>query len=194
VFAPQVVINGPSGGGFVGGVQAGHNWQVARAVAGLELDLSAGGIKSATGVIPVNGAFYTGTVAYTDKVNYLATARARLGWLPSDTILLYGTAGLAWGRFEHLADGVQTAPLAGTDNERSVFDRFGWVGGAGVEMMLPVAGWTGRIEYLHHDFGVVQETQTARSADPTFTSYAGSAGRHTIDVIRTGLSYKFGAR
>jgi opacity protein-like surface antigen len=127
-------------------------------------------------------------------VKYLGTVRGRLGWLPTDTVLLYGTAGLAWERFGRAqAESVTTA--AGTETGRSVdpSDRFGWVAGAGGEVMLGSSNWIARLEYLHYDFGRINADGTfAISAPGTSISAALTAGRQTIDVVRAGASYKFG--
>jgi outer membrane immunogenic protein len=95
----QPPINGIRSQGAVYGGQAGYNWQFGRIVTGLEIDFSATDIKGSNGV---TGTVPFGTTAITlgEQVNYLGTARARLGWLPTDNVLLYGTAGLAWERLD----------------------------------------------------------------------------------------------
>ena len=162
---------------------------------GFEIDLSAADIKgnSNTGAFAFPGVV-TGTLALDEKVKYLGTVRGRLGWLPTDTVLLYGTAGLAWERFERgRTESLTTAE--GTETERAVSpsDRFGWVAGAGGEVMLGSSNWIGRLEYLHYDFGRINSDSTFASSQPG-QSISGTitAGRQTIDVVRAGASYKFG--
>jgi len=164
-------------------------------VTGFEIDLSAADIKgnSNTGAFAFPGVV-TGTLALDEKVKYLGTVRGRLGWLPTDTVLLYGTAGLAWERFERgRTESLTTAE--GTETERAVSpsDRFGWVAGAGGEVMLGSSNWIGRLEYLHYDFGRINSDSTFASSQPG-QSISGTitAGRQTIDVVRAGASYKFG--
>jgi outer membrane immunogenic protein len=60
--------------GLVGGVQVGYNWQAGTIVYGLEADLSLSGA---------------------DHVDWLATARGRLGYLLQPRLMVYGTAGLS---------------------------------------------------------------------------------------------------
>jgi len=130
-----------------------------------------------------------------DDVKYLGTARARLGGVPFANwdVLLYGTAGLAWERVNRIDSTLLVVPgttqFATTTSPR---DHFGWVAGAGAEFRLGATNWIGRIEYLHYDFGTVEDT-TAVSTTPATPggTFADSAGRQTIDVVRGGLSYKF---
>ena len=86
---------------------------------------------------------------------YLGSIRARLGWLPIDNVLLYGTAGLGWERLDTNTGYRQRRPgrheqLIDSD---TASNRFGWVAGAGVEAKLPGSNWIGRLEYLHYGFG-----------------------------------------
>jgi opacity protein-like surface antigen len=189
-------IDGTKSKGWVGGGQLGHNWQYDRVVTGLEIDLSAADIKGNT-----NTGMNVGTpgnafsLSFDEKVKYLGTMRGRLGWLPTDNVLLYGTAGLAWERLERGENDLTVQP-AGTTNTRFVnpFDRFGWVAGVGGEVKLGSSNWIGRLEYLHYDFGRINQDASisvTQPGTPTFTA-ALTAGRQTIDLLRAGVSYKFG--
>ncbi len=71
-------------------------------------------------------------------------------------------------------------------------DHFGWVAGAGGEFRLGASNWIGRVEYLHYDFGTVEETTTVVTNAPD-QNFADRGGRQTIDVVRGGVSYKFAA-
>jgi opacity protein-like surface antigen len=186
-------INGPKSAGWVAGGHVGHNWQFERVVAGLELDLSGADIRGSS-TSPLLTA--SGTLTFTDKVKYLGTARGRLGWLPTDNILLYGTAGLAWERIEQ--GGIQVRSTGGF-TETSIgarpVDRFGWVAGVGAENLISGTNWVARIEYLHYDFGRASNTVSLIALNlPGIgsASLAESSGHQTIDVVRAGVSYKFG--
>jgi opacity protein-like surface antigen len=189
-------VDGTKSQGWAIGGQFGHNWQYNRVVTGLEIDLSAADIKGNTNTGVVAGTpGSTFTVSLDEKVKYLGTMRGRLGWLPTDNVLLYGTAGLAWERLERGENDLTVQP-AGTTNSRFVepFDRFGWVAGVGGEMKLGSSNWIGRLEYLHYDFGRINTDASltvVQPGTPTFTA-AFTAGRQTIDLVRAGVSYKFG--
>src|SRR4029077_4322462 len=82
----------PSGGVF--GFQAGHNWQWGPVVGGLEIDFDGASVKD------------TSTFFFTDipsstftqevRLDELASARARLGYLIFPNWLLFGTVGLGY--------------------------------------------------------------------------------------------------
>ena len=189
-------INGIRSQGAVYGGQAGYNWQFGRAVTGLEIDFSAADIKGSNGVTETTafgGGTFTTSLAINERVQYLGTARARLGWLPTDNVLLYGTAGLAWERLDVGSTSSQIAtpgPTTQILDQRQPVDKFGWVAGVGAEVMLGSPNWIGRLEYLHYDFGQVAGSITTIQAGG-FRD-ASTAGSQHIDVVRAGISYKFG--
>jgi outer membrane immunogenic protein len=190
--------NGALGGtrptGWVAGGHFGHNWQYDRVVAGLEADLSAADLKGASNTVTDIAGGTTLSLNFDDKVKYLGTMRGRLGWLPTDNVLLYGTAGLAWERFERAQSTTQTSP-AGSIVSRTMVpnDRFGWVAGVGGEVMLGSPNWIARLEYLHYDFGRINADGRFFSDVPGNTLDASiTAGHQTIDLVRAGVSYKFG--
>ena len=88
-------------GGALGGVEGGYNWQInQQLVVGLEADFDWSGIKG-TG----SSNFLFGSVPpipsssmATEEIKWFGTVRGRLGWLPTNNFLLYGTGGLAYGR------------------------------------------------------------------------------------------------
>jgi opacity protein-like surface antigen len=187
--------------GWLAGFHAGANWQGGRIVGGLEIDLSATGIKgsSATAVGPVPNEFGQASAfaSQSGKFEWLGSARGRLGVLATPDVLLYGTGGLAWTHYVHDENLLTTRdflpPFApGTDgafsNTSNANWRFGWVAGVGGEARLFNSNWLARLEYLHYDFG-----RSDTSAISMY--YAGPwprTGDHlTADVVRAGLSYKF---
>jgi opacity protein-like surface antigen len=183
--------------GFVGGFQAGANWQAGSWVGGLEIDLSATNLKgsssTSTGIITGGGATVIESSTPSDKFEMLGSARARLGYLFWPDVLLYGTAGPAWTRLVQSQHNTAFVALGGTppftiDGMTSTPSwRFGAVVGVGAEARLGQSNWLARVEYLHYDFG---KSDTSSSSDPT--DGALTSGNVTLDVLRAGLSYKFG--
>jgi opacity protein-like surface antigen len=57
--------------------------------------------------------------------------------------------------------------------------------------MLGSPNWIGRLEYLHYDFGRVLNDSSVAITSP-LTNASISTWRQTIDVVRAGVSYKFG--
>jgi outer membrane immunogenic protein len=189
--------------GWLAGVHAGANWQADRIVGGVEIDLSATGIKgsssSAVGpVIDPNGFGQdSALVRQSGKFEWLGSARGRLGVVATPDVLLYGTGGLAWTDYVHNENLLTTRnflpPFApGTDgafaNTSYQNWRFGWAAGVGGEVRLFNSNWLGRVEYLHYDFG---SSQTSATTMYYSGPWPRSADHLTADVVRAGLSYKF---
>jgi outer membrane immunogenic protein len=196
VFIPPFAIDGIRSEGSLFGGHAGYNWQYGRWVAGFELDVSAANLKGTSNAITFpSGLDGTATHYYADDVKYLGTARARVGVAPFAgccwNALLYGTAGLAWERVNRTTTEINTGFGPGfTRIDTLPRDHFGWVAGAGGELQIASSNWIARVEYLHSDFGTVEQTTHFISAS---TDIADKGGRQTIDVVRAALSYKFGS-
>jgi outer membrane immunogenic protein len=164
--------------GFIGGIYAGYNWQFGRIVAGLETDMAWANISDTIdvfgkiGVVPF-------AIEAEDKLHWLGTTRARLGVLPLETIMVYASAGLAYGGIEE-----NIISSIGSSSVQSSFaqsfsasdTRFGWAIGAGAEWALS-SNFLVRAEWLHYDLG-----STSNAFDAT-TSHSGN-------IMRAGLSYK----
>jgi outer membrane immunogenic protein len=122
------------------------------------------------------------------EIDYIATARARIGYTITPDALLYGTAGLAWERVDQMRI---TSLIDGTTTNAAAFDRFGWVAGGGLDAALGDGGWIGRIEYLHHNFGTVETTRHTTTDPPIATPpFTNTADDQTVDEVRAALVYK----
>lgn len=195
-FTPVAQVYGIKSQGWLAGGHSGYNWQYDRIVTGLEIDFSFSGLNGNSAAVTAPNGFpgFTTTTSLADRVNYLATSRGRLGWLPSDTVLLYATGGLAWERLARGLTSVTTGFGIVDDNRQTVrSDLFGGVIGAGAEWMPLGSNWIARLEYLHYDFGRPQATTTFTSTVPGDQPYSEKRGRQTIELLRAGISYKFGA-
>jgi outer membrane immunogenic protein len=138
-FEPAFVSNSPllldvappnaSPKGGVYGGHFGYNWQWGPAVGGLEVDFSGAEIKE-TSSFSIPLPILTG-IAFTRevKIEELASARGRVGYLIIPNLLLYGTAGVGWGHSR-----LNTTQFAGSVvSSTSYSNDFGWVAGAGAE-------------------------------------------------------------
>lgn len=161
-----------SGYGGLLGAQVGYNFQIGRAVLGLEGDYS-GAWLGGTDACP-NPAFNCG-----HDVNWLGSMRGRLGYTFNDNrSMLYGTAGLAW------IDGTAKTQAVGGANFGTLdFSQRGWVAGAGFEHML-TQNLSARFEYLYYGFDGINSP--AGNLDGGSTKIDLSS-----QVIRFGLNYKF---
>jgi outer membrane immunogenic protein len=89
-----------------------------------------------------------------------------------------------------------TAVSVVTTSGTGVGTSFGWVAGVGGETKIYNSNWLFRVEYLHYNFGdqggftgtgVTNSTQGTTVSATSLTT-----GHLTADVVRAGISYKFG--
>jgi outer membrane immunogenic protein len=111
--------------GFVGGVQAGYNWQTGPWVFGVEGDLQATGASDTFAPWKFSNPWF-------------GTLRGRAGYAINN-ILFYGTAGLAFGELSGQTFGL-------TESHTNA----GWTVGLGAEVGL-ARNWSAKVEYLYVD-------------------------------------------
>ena len=177
--------------GFIGGGQIGYNWQLRHAVFGLETDFDYLSLNQTTRLFDLAG---SGVVAFRlhDSVRWLGTVRGRAG-LALDNVLLYMTAGLAYGRTDHSVSDVANPPPSLQEVFRDFSTtKIGVVAGGGMEYGLDPR-WSVKAEALYVDLG--KHTGIFQSnGDPNLSS--GFVGRlETLDtmwIVRAGVNYKFG--
>jgi outer membrane immunogenic protein len=162
--------------GFIAGVTLGYNLQVAKNwVVGIEADISYSDVSGSFGpgnlAQPNGDSFGCGSVSCVTDVNWFGTVRGRIGYAVN-TVLLYGTGGLAFGKVE--SDIVNDTEFSARDINA------GWTAGAGVEFAF-APHVSAKIEYLHVDLG-----WTDRTGPRDFRADA------EFDVVRAGLNFRFG--
>ena len=161
-----------NGSGFIGGFQAGYNWQISQAVIGIEGDISWSSLSRSS---PVTAPAID---TFSSRLNWLATIRGRLGWA-FDRLLVYGTGGVAFADLSDQYTSLVGIPFTATPSS----SRTGWTAGGGVEYAV-TTNWTVKVEYLHVDLG-------SKSALDNFgTGYAFNF-KDSLDVGRVGINYKF---
>src|SRR5690606_30260538 len=88
-------------GGFIGGAQAGFNWQSGQVIYGLEADFQGSTVKAEDSidltVLPGDPNQTTITGEAGTKVEWFGTLRARMGYAVTERFMIYGTGGLAYG-------------------------------------------------------------------------------------------------
>jgi outer membrane immunogenic protein len=135
--------SGELSGALVGGT-IGYNYQMGRAVFGVEGDFGWSNIRGSSAC-----------VATTCSINndWLGTARGRIGYA-FDRVMPFVTGGAAFGN-------VKTSVASVGDTEDT---KLGWTVGGGVE--AAIAGpWTAKAEYLYVDLG---NTSSAVGFNATF--------------------------
>ncbi len=117
-------------------------------------------------------------IGLNSKIDALGSARVRVGYLFTPSLLAYGTAGARLGSRErpvNICDGSDCLDFAAKTN------LFGWVAGGGLEYKL-FEHVRIRGEYLHYDFG-----STSYAFQPILTINA----KITDDVVRGALIWSF---
>ncbi|MGP0091064.1 MAG: outer membrane protein [Xanthobacteraceae bacterium] len=173
--------------GVVGGGQAGYNWQTGKWVWGLEADLQASGHQGSATFACGAACPLPGTTATIDeKLEWFGTARARLGYTVTPTVLVYATGGLAYGEISMNGLGSPTPNTLSVSTLRA-----GWTVGGGIEAALG-RGWTGKIEYLYMDLGSVYGNDAVAPPPPPVHPTGFSAGSGITDnILRVGANYRF---
>ncbi len=208
--APNTVsqINGPAvagsssgtinSSGFTGGAQAGYNWQSGHMVIGGEVDFSAldlHGSRSASADYPFPSgvAGNTYTVGSSIDTDWLFTARGRLGWAWSTT-LLYATGGLATTDLRVNSTFRDNVSIVGpgASGDASASDvRVGWTVGGGAEWALD-RNWSLKGEYLYVDFGSVSLANVITNPDaPGRSDTLLLRSDLAVQIARVGLNYRF---
>ena len=141
--------------GFMGGAQGGYNWQTGQVVLGAEADLQFSGAEDTFAPWKFSNPWF-------------GTVRGRAGFAMSN-ILLYGTAGLAYGSLR------AQSTLTGVSETKTLP---GWAIGAGVEVALNT-NWSARAEYLYVDL-------SERSY-----SLTGTNNGFETSLLRFGVNYRF---
>jgi outer membrane immunogenic protein len=198
--------------GALGGLQGGYNWQLNRDwLLSVEADFDWSRIRgSGTSTFNFAGAPSSNFTADADVTSF-GTARVRVGYLPINDLLLFGTAGFAYGHLnENVALNAST-PLGATTKGGFGFfcggtggpncfigsssaTALGWTAGAGLEYSL----WKNisvKAEYLFVGLkGASVNVITVPAATvggflpSSFTASYGTVG---FSVVRVGLNYKF---
>ncbi len=158
-------------GGPIGGVQLGYNFVLpSHVLLGWEVDASFPNYIASNAVI---ASVATPRNQVTEELDYVATARARVGYA-FNPWLVYGTGGVALmgGRFFN--------DLRSGDEEKQLKSRIGGVVGAGAEYAVD-PNWTLRLEYLYGRFA---------NANVAFASGANYNSKADFSMVRLGLNRK----
>lgn len=178
--------------GFIGGSQAGYNWQWGHLVTGIEADFDYLHVNGAT-VSPSVRLGPTSQVvigSYGDA-NWLATVRPRIGWAANNW-LFYATGGLAVTDIND--DFTLTAGIPAGANIMLQAGRInndieaGYAVGGGIETGI-TDRLSLRVEYLHVDFG---RLNAPTSTDSHPAQIVTQSADFRSDMARVGFNYRLG--
>ncbi len=182
---------------FQGGVYAGYNWQFAsKLVAGIEGDVAWGSSSMTRGGIPGTYGNGVGGIVGIEaesvdssavKLGWDSSIRSSVGVLAFPTILVYGTAGVAFQQATVGAtcDGSNNSQCSVARSEAFSSVRTGWTVGAGLEGVM-TGNWLGKLEFRYSDFGRYNNAFFAGTGDDV------TANVH-IQTYKflAGIGYKF---
>ena len=139
-FDQQPGSIGQDDSSVIGGVHAGCNWQfVPQFVLGIEGDWSWTKLNG-TGSAPNN--FFDGTpvgsggITMSSDTKWLASLRARAGWVVLPQWMLYVTGGAAWARTDYAALDAYSGGCPNCGAVSFSHTATGWTVGGGTEWML----------------------------------------------------------
>lgn len=158
------------GQGFVGGANAGYNWQAGRFVVGIEADVGTG---SRMDFVHRNGFQAAGSTS----ISWQTSVRARFG-LAFGPVLVYGTAGVGWAKVSG-TDGPIAGPFARWDETRQ-----GSVFGGGLQYAL-TDRWSARAEALFGNYG-----GRCHKLAPLYPAVISCGGMRSTEA-RIGVNYRF---
>jgi len=149
----SITNNGAEPSGLFGGGQIGYNWQFGQIVIGAETDIQGSGADDTFAPWKFSNPWF-------------GTLRGRAG-LALNNILVYGTAGLAYGGI--------TGELVGLDESKT---HVGWTAGLGMEVGF-TPNWSAKVEYLYMDL-----------SDRAY-SITGASNGLEASMLRFGVNYHF---
>ncbi len=193
---------GTGASGFIGGGQAGYNYQSGAAVFGIETDFDGSSMSKSKSIIgspftvPL-ATFATGTDYFTTnasaRLNWLGTTRGRIGFVatPDNRLMFYGTGGVAYGGGNAHASVNDLDNLVGYYGSNSQ-TRVVWTIGGGVEYAI-TNNITIKGEYLYYDLGSSNRTITPLSSFPLSPVNSWITAKTTYEgsIFRAGVNYKF---
>jgi outer membrane immunogenic protein len=189
--------------GWQAGGTVGYNRQVApQWVLGFEMDFDGGdATANRTFAFPGNAGTVPFSTTYRKSVGFLGTDRVRAGFLPTPSLMLFGSFGLAWGETEMRSAFIcpTCAPPSATQAATAnTHHRWGaglaWGGGA-EWMFLP--NWSLKAEYIRADLGTtdsnIRYNYGPGGAPITNFSTMRSSATFVEDIVRVGVNFHFAA-
>ena len=204
---PWVNVDFPAGSlgnsntGFIGGGQAGYNWQTGSLVFGVETDFDGSSLSRSRNIIgpaftdPILGVNDNFTLNSSVRLDWLGTTRGRVGFVatPDNRLLIYGTGGFAYGGGSaHLNFYDNIDNFYWSSGSKSA-TRTGWTLGGGLEYAW-TNNWTVGAEYLYYNLGSRHLITAPNLAASNFFGaavYSDTKVNFDGSVIRARVNYKF---
>jgi outer membrane immunogenic protein len=176
--------------GFIGGAEIGYNYQFNNWVAGIEADMQGIAGQAVNGSITSTSGTLSSALSGSMDTRWLGTLRARFGFLPTPTLLVYGTGGLAYSEVSATTSLNQTdTGFTGSGTGGDGFAQLvtGWTAGGGVEWMF-TQSWSAKLEYLHYDLGTTSFTWQATDNRGGVYQNETTSIHNQGNIVRVGLN------
>jgi len=177
-----------------GGIKAGYNWQFANWVIGLEADWSDFRSEAKHSIGPTEyqcceGLHYT--LTQTAETDWLLTLRPRIGFVVSDSLMVFATGGLAVTNVKAGFDYTDTFVTTGARASQTETIA-GYVVGGGAEMLFG-SHWALGIEYLYASFdaGSLDVNNVKLSRVANGNGFSHETDDLSFHIGRIGLNYRF---
>jgi len=175
---------------FLGGGQAGCNWQTKTLVVGLEGDFdyfrSNSSFVNNTNMLPDLGVPFT--INQETSTDYIATVRPRIG-VAADRNFGYVTGGVAFTRATYTESYSDADAPSGVGTATATKSLTGWTAGAGWEYAL-TDHWLFRLEYLYASFPKTNAAGVIAAPGVGANVLQGSSDL-VIQVARAAINFKF---
>ena len=183
--------------GWIAGGTVGVNAQTGRFVFGVEGELLATGIKGNLASSVNLPGFLVVDSTYSSKIDWLALASARAGFVVGDRLMLYGKGGLAIAEERHTATAIQIAPLLSANLSGKAVHTGAVVGAGGEYAFAP--NWSVKAEYDYIKMFAQQVQFTANMAGGLFgpgatTVQAANRINQDLHLVKFGVNYHFNPR
>lgn len=177
--AAPIFVSNAEPKGAVAGLHLGYNWALSgNFVLGVEGDMEAGFGKASAAILSSPSLDPISTYATNGEITWQGSLRGRLGYAFNNSLLVYGTGGLAFANYKLTSNFFPTWPTEYSQVKT------GWAAGAGAEYAL-TSNLRGRVEYRYADFG----TDLHAGEISAFVTHVPL----TQHAVRVGVSYAFGA-
>ena len=175
--------------GMTGGVLAGYDFRFTDIVLGVVTDFSKTDISDSKSLATAVPTFVPEYSDAKETVEWLGTLRGRLGFVATDNLLLYVSAGLAYGQVNTSYDlSLPAAAPSVTAAQRNNDWEVGWTGGGGGE--LSFGTFSISAEYLFYDLGSRTLSPTAIRGGAATTTYFPSSFNMDGSIIRIGTNFR----
>lgn len=173
--------------GFLGGVNAGYNYQINQFVIGIDGDYTWADLTGSTSDVSPT----TGDVDHhSSRIDWISTVTGRLGWVFNSNWLLYGKGGWAWAGWSGTTSTFNATQTTLLNTLTSSTTRDGWTAGVGLEWGF-APGWSAKVEYDYVGFDQITFAPTEVNAKTGAVGFPIRNATSDLNMVKGGVDYHF---